>query len=249
LGTGTSQGVPVIGCKCEVCRSTDPKDKRLRTAAMFSVKDVNLVVDSGPDFRQQMLRERVDHVEALLITHEHNDHVIGLDDVRPFNFLYRRDMPVYSIPRVTKELQMRFPYIFAENKYPGAPMVKLFDIDPTQPFEIEGIHIQPIQVWHGKMSVIGYQIDDITYLTDVKTMDPEEIEKVKNTPHLVLNALHHQAHYSHLNLREALELIEIINPGKAYLTHISHHMGLHATISKELPSNVFMGYDGMVIGG
>ena len=248
MGTGTSQGVPVIGCKCEVCQSPDPKDNRLRTSAMFTAGGVNLVIDSGPDFRQQMLREKVDHLEALLITHEHNDHVIGLDDVRPFNFIYRRDMPVYATPRVTAELQMRFPYVFAENKYPGAPMVKLIDIDPTQTFEVGHIKVQPIQVWHGKMPVIGFRIQNITYLTDVKTMDEPEIEKIKGTDHLVINALHHQAHYSHLNLEEALELIQKINPRKAYLTHISHHMGLHAEVNKELPGNVELGYDGMVIG-
>lgn len=249
MGTGTSQGVPVIGCKCKVCLSADPKDNRLRTSAMFSVGGTNLVIDSGPDFRQQMLRESINHIEALLITHEHNDHVIGLDDVRPFNFLYRRDMPVYGTPWVTKEMRLRFPYIFSEKKYPGAPMVKLIDIDPAAPFEVAGVKVQPIKVWHGKMPVIGFQINDISYLTDVKTIDEKEIEKIKGTPHLVLNALHHQPHYSHLNLREALELIEIINPGKAYLTHISHHMGLHAEVSKELPANVEMGFDGMVIGG
>ncbi|MEZ5056540.1 MAG: MBL fold metallo-hydrolase [Saprospiraceae bacterium] len=231
-----------------MCQSVDPRDKRLRTSALVSIGEINLVIDSGPDFRQQMLREGIERVDAILITHEHNDHVIGLDDVRPFNFIYRRDMEVFATSHVNQELRMRFPYVFAANKYPGAPMVKLIDIKAEEKFFAAGIEIEPIQVMHGKMPVLGFKFGPLVYLTDVKTIAEEEIEKIRNCETLVINALHHEPHYSHLNLQEALEMIKKINPGKAYLTHISHHMGLHAKVETTLPENVFLGYDGLRIG-
>jgi len=245
LGSGTSQGVPIIGCDCAVCQSKDPRDKRLRVSILISKEDKNIVVDVGPDFRQQMLRAKVKNLEAVLLTHEHNDHIIGLDDVRPFNFRAWSDMPVYATDRVQKELKTRFAYIFAENPYPGAPMLELHTITKEKTFEVEGIEIIPIEVMHGKLSVLGFRIGDFTYLTDMKTIAEEELEKVKGSKVLVLNALHHNVHHSHLNLKEALEFIKLVQPEEAYLTHVSHRMGLYEEVSKNLPENVYLAYDGL----
>jgi phosphoribosyl 1,2-cyclic phosphate phosphodiesterase len=248
LGTGTSQGVPVISCTCPACTSTDIRDKRLRTSAMIHYGDINIGIDCGPDFRQQMLANKINNLEAILITHEHNDHIIGLDDVRPYNFMQRKDMPVYCLPRVKKELEKRFEYIFAtQNKYPGAPMVQLIEVTADHSFEVEGLTIEPILVDHGRLPILGYRFGDITYLTDVKQLSSSSIEKVKGTRKLVLNALHKEPHYSHLNLEEALALIEILQPEETYLTHTSHRMGPYKEIMKELPEGVVMGYDGLVI--
>jgi len=247
LGTGTSQGVPVIGCRCAVCTSPDPRDKRLRTAALVTVGNKNIAIDCGPDFRQQMLRTNVTSLEAILLTHEHNDHIIGLDDVRPFNFMQRRSMPIYTSLQVQKELHQRFAYAFDRNPYPGAPSFQLHTIDKNNAFEISGIPIIPIEVLHGDLPILGFRIGDFTYLTDVKTIDNIELQKIRGTKVLVLNALHYSPHRTHINLEEALELAAIIGAQQTYFTHMSHHIGLYADVTPKLPKGVFLAYDGLVI--
>lgn len=247
LGTGTSQGIPVIGCDCEVCVSNDPENARLRTSAMISANGKNIVIDVGPDFRQQMLSNNVVDVDSILLTHEHNDHVIGMDDVRPFNFRYRRDMPVYCTTQVMDSLKKRFAYAFMDNPYPGAPRFQLKKITAHSPFEAAGQTIIPILVMHGRMPVLGFRVGDITYITDAKTIADSEIEKIKGTKILVLNALRLEEHHSHLSLREALELVERIRPEQTYFTHISHKMGLASAINKKLPPDVTLAYDGLSV--
>ena len=247
LGTGTSQGVPVIGCECAVCTSADPRNKRLRTSALVSAGDTNIVIDAGPDFRQQMLRANVKRLDALLITHEHNDHVAGLDDVRPFNFKQKMAMPVYVTPKVGDELQSRYSYAFSSNPYPGAPVFALHNMEAGKVFTVAGISVLPLTVMHGTLPVMAFRIDDFSYVTDAKTIPSDTLAQLQGTKILVLNALHHSGHYSHLNLTEALDVIAKIQPKKAYLTHVSHHMGLYDEVSKSLPGNVLLGYDGMEI--
>ena len=247
LGTGTSQGVPVIGCDCAVCMSNDPHDKRLRCSVLISKNGKNILIDIGPDFRQQMLNNNIKDLDAIVVTHEHNDHIIGLDDVRPFNFQYRKDMPIYGMPQVAEALKTRFAYVFQVNSYPGAPKVKIHLINDLEPLIVEGIKIIPIKVYHGKMPVLGFRIDDFTYITDAKTFPKEAIKKIEGTKVLVLNALHHNEHHSHLNLKEALDFIEQIKPEKAYLTHCSHKMGFHKQMNKTLPANVVLAHDGLAI--
>ena len=247
LGTGTSQGIPVIGCDCETCASTDARDKRLRTSVLIETNQKTIVIDAGPDFRQQMLNAKVQKLDALLLTHEHNDHIIGLDDVRPFNFRYKKHMSVYALERVQKELKIRFAYIFEKAPYPGAPRLELKTIDKNHDFYVEDILVTPIEVLHGKMPVLGFRINDLVYITDAKTIADTSLEKMKNAKVLVLNALHFHAHHSHLNISEALAVIEKLQPQKAYLTHFSHKVGLHQKVSATLPSNVFMAYDGLVL--
>ena len=227
--------------------SEDERDKRLRTSALIEVNGQSLVVDCGPDFRQQMLRSKTTNVTAVLITHEHNDHIIGLDDVRPFNFMNWKDMPVYTTSRVAKDLTNRFAYVFAPNPYPGAPKITLNLISKEEPFYVDQTYVIPIEVDHGKLPVLGFRIGDFTYLTDVKSIEEEELQKVMGSRVIVLNALRKQPHHSHLSLDEALALIERIKPEKAYLTHLSHRMGLHQDVSEELPDNVALAYDGLVV--
>lgn len=245
LGTGTSQGVPVIGCDCEVCLSNDPRDKRLRVSILLETQDLTLVVDCGPDFRYQMLRADVKKLDAILITHQHNDHIIGLDDVRPFNFSTWSDMPVYATPSVIREFKIRFAYIFDADPYPGAPMIKLTPIDPGQTFAIKSLDIQPIQVLHGQLPVLGFRFGSFAYITDMKTISELELNKVKGVRILVINALHHKFHHSHLNLEEALAMIDRIKPKQAFLTHLSHRMGLYTEVEKTLPPGVHLAYDGL----
>lgn len=246
LGTGTSQGVPIIGCDCPTCQSTDSKDKRLRCAIMVTLDNgKNIVVDTGPDFRQQMLRANVKDVEAILITHEHNDHVIGIDDVRPINFKQNKDMTVYAVERVINELKDRFKYVFASNPYPGVPRLHLIPMHKSQPFEVAGQHIIPIEVMHYKLPVIGFRFNDFTYLTDIKTISDEELEKVKGTKILVLGALRRRRHLSHMNIKEAIELSQRINPEITYFTHMSHDLGRHKEVIKTLPRNITLAYDGL----
>ncbi len=248
LGTGTSQGVPVIGCDCQVCTSSDTRDKRLRTSALVSMGNTNIVIDAGPDFRYQMLRADVTSVDAILITHEHNDHIIGLDDVRPFNFMQWKDMPLYCTQRVKKDLLTRFHYIFrSKNRYPGAPMIQIHTIEKTDVLSLGGVEVIPIEAWHGRWPVMGFRFDSLTYITDMKSIKEGELEKVKNSKILVVNALHHKEHHSHLNLEQALEFIEKVAPERAYLTHASHRMGLYEEVSKRLPANVFLAYDGLEV--
>ncbi|RFN58357.1 MBL fold metallo-hydrolase [Marixanthomonas ophiurae] len=247
LGTGTSQGVPVIGSDHPVCKSNDPKDKRLRVSVLLQWNNYNYVIDCGPDFRYQMLREGVTHLNGILLTHEHSDHTAGIDDIRPFYFK-QGNIPFYAHKRVFKSLHDRFAYIFEiENKYPGAPTLDEIEIDKDTSFIISEKKVTPIEAMHHTLPVLGFYIDGFTYLTDVKTIAEEEVEKIKDTKVLVVNALREKEHYSHFNLEEALAFIEKINPERAYLTHISHLMGFHEEASKQLPDNVFMAYDTLKI--
>jgi phosphoribosyl 1,2-cyclic phosphate phosphodiesterase len=247
LGSGTSQGVPVIACDCEVCSSVDPKDYRTRTSAMITINGQNHVIDSGPDFRFQMLREKVKTLKSVIFTHEHKDHVAGLDDVRAFNFKEKRDMNVYASDRVKEALLREYHYIFGEKTYPGVPRIKMSIIE-NEPFEIDdNIRIQPIEVLHYKLPIFGFRIGDLTYITDAKTISVSEKEKIKGSKTLIINALHKESHISHFNLDEALKFISEINPQKAFLTHISHLFGKHKVIEENLPDNVHLAYDGLSI--
>jgi phosphoribosyl 1,2-cyclic phosphate phosphodiesterase len=247
LGTGTSQGIPVIGSDHPVCKSTDQKDKRLRVSVWISWGDFSFVIDCGPDFRQQMLRSNCQKVEAILFTHEHADHTAGLDDIRPFN--YRQgEIPIYAHQRVLENLNRRFDYIFEKiDRYPGAPSVKTNEVYNNLNFILGGKTIIPINVHHGDLQVFGYRMDDFAYLTDVKTIEIQEIEKLKGLKVLVVNALRIEEHKTHFNLDEALHFIELIKPEKTYLTHISYVFGFHEAIQKSLPENVFLAYDNLEI--
>lgn len=246
LGTGTSQGVPVIGCDCAVCTSVDPLDNRLRSSALLSDGTTNIIIDAGPDFRQQMLRARVHHVNGILLTHEHNDHVIGLDDVRPFNFSSGHPMSVYALPRVAEQVRRRFEYVFGE-PIPGVPRIELIPLDNDTPFCIGGIKIQPVEIMHGRLPILGFRFGDLTYLTDVKTVSDVEKEKIAGTKYLITSALHHREHPVHMNLDEALAFIADVAPGRAWLTHVSHQMGLAKDVEKQLPPGVALAYDGLEI--
>jgi phosphoribosyl 1,2-cyclic phosphate phosphodiesterase len=244
LGTGTSQGVPVIGCDCPVCRSVDFRDKRLRVSVHVEVAGKRFVIDTGPDFRQQVLRERIRQLDAVLFTHEHKDHTAGLDDVRSYNFLQGRDMPVYARPAVLDQLRREFAYVFAEKKYPGVPRLQLHEIQ-NAPFTVEGVPITPIEVWHLRLPVYGFRIGDFTYITDANRIEASELEKIRGTKVLVLNALQQSAHPSHFTLAEALEIVNRIQPEQAYFTHLSHKMGLHREVEAQLPKHVRLGFDGL----
>ncbi|MGV3557972.1 MBL fold metallo-hydrolase [Larkinella arboricola] len=246
LGTGTSSGVPLIGCTCEVCRSIDFRDKRLRTSIHLAVGGKSFVVDTGPDFRQQMLRAGIRHLDAVLFTHEHKDHTAGLDEVRAYNFLQRQDIPVYAHKRVLTQLQTEFAYIFAEKKYPGIPRLQLNEIN-NEPFELEGVPIIPIDVLHHRLPVFGYRIQNFTYLTDLNYISDQELEKVYGTEVLLLDALQIEPHISHFTLDQAIALVERIQPEKAYFIHISHKLGLHREVEKRLPESMRLGYDGLKI--
>jgi len=246
LGTGTSQGVPVIACPCPVCQSDQEHDKRLRASAFIEVNGVNILIDAGPDFRQQMLRAGVKHIDGILLTHEHKDHIGGLDDVRAFNFVNRMPMDIYAEERVQDALKQEYAYVFAENRYPGVPEMNLFDVD-GYPFEIKGVKVIPIRCFHYKMPIYGYRIGDLTYITDANFISEEEKEKIVGSKYIVINALRKQKHISHFTLGEALKLVEEFSPRKAFITHVSHQMGFHADIQAELPRNVAMAYDGLVV--
>lgn len=246
LGTGTSQGVPVIGCDCEVCTSADVRDHRLRSSALLSDGDTNIIIDAGPDFRQQMLRTHVRHVNCILLTHEHNDHVIGLDDVRPFNFSSGHPMAVYALPRVAEQVRRRFEYVFGE-PIPGVPRIELITLDKDSPFCIGSVKIQPVEIMHGRIPILGFRFGDLTYLTDVKIVTATEKEKIRGTKFLITSALHHAQHPVHMNLDEALAFIADVSPERAWITHISHHMGLTADMERRLPPGVALAYDGLEI--
>jgi phosphoribosyl 1,2-cyclic phosphate phosphodiesterase len=248
LGTGTSQGIPVIGSNHSVCKSTDSKDKRLRVSVWIEINNVSLVIDCGPDFRQQMLNSNCQKLDALLFTHEHADHTSGLDDIRPFFFKQKNPIPIYAHQRVLTSLQKRFDYIFeSENKYPGAPSVTEFEVQNNTPFNINGVTVIPITVDHGGLQVFGFRLENFTYLTDVKSIEKNEINKIIGTKILVVNALREEEHHSHFSLQEALDFIHLIQPEKAYLTHISHLLGFHDEVQKKLPKNVFLAYDNLEI--
>lgn len=244
LGTGTSQGVPVIGCNCQVCASTDPKDKRLRSSVHILANGLSIVIDTGPDFRQQMLRENIKELDAVLFTHHHKDHVAGMDDIRSYNFLLRKTIPVYANHTTKEQLVKEFEYVFEPNGYGGGPKVFINEIDGGA-FYLKDLEITPIEVLHDKLLVYGFKIGDFTYITDANYISDKELEKIRGSKFLVLNALQRNPHPSHFTLEEALEQIRKINPVHAYLTHISHNMGLHREVSKILPGNVHLAYDGL----
>ena len=246
LGTGTSQGIPIIACNCDVCASDDPRDKRLRCSVLVQVGGKNIVIDSGPDFRQQMLRAGVAKLDAILFTHGHKDHVAGLDDVRAYNHVMQRPMDVYAEERVQKILQREFAYSFEEDKYPGVPELSLHTIDET-PFSIDHVQITPIRAMHLKLPILGFRIGRIAYLTDANSISENEKNKLRELDCFIVNGLRKEKHISHFSLKEALALIEEIKPKQAYITHISHQLGLHRLVQNELPPNVFLAYDGLEI--
>lgn len=247
LGSGTSTGVPVISCKCAACTSTDSRDKRLRASILIEKNGRIIVIDTGPDFRAQMLREKVENLDAILFTHSHKDHVGGLDDVRPFNYLQNKSIPVYAEKQVIDVLQREMPYAFnTKNPYPGVPKLDIFTIN-EQPFEIFGIKIIPIRAMHHNMPVLGFRIDDFTYLTDAGSIKDTEIEKIKGSSIFIINGIQWEKHYSHFNVEEAIDVIKKVHPKQAFLTHISHHLGPHAEAEGKLPSGVHIAYDGMVL--
>jgi phosphoribosyl 1,2-cyclic phosphate phosphodiesterase len=246
LGTGTSNGIPLIGCPCEVCTSVDARDKRTRTSVMIEVGGKNFVIDTGPDFRQQMLREKVGSLDAVIFTHEHKDHTAGLDEVRAFNFIQKKAMPVYATERVQQAIRREFAYIFEEPQYPGIPKIDFHTIS-TENFTAEGIPVIPIEVMHHKLPVLGFRMENFSYITDANFISEKEKEKIKGSEILVLNALRKEAHISHFTLDEAIALSKELKVGKTYFTHISHQLGLHADVEKELPQNVEMAFDGLKI--
>ncbi len=246
LGSGTSQGVPVIGCSCEVCQSVDYRDKRLRSSIRVEVSGQSIIVDAGPDFRQQMLREHVQRLDAILFTHTHRDHTAGLDDVRAFNFLQEMDMPVFGTQMVLDQLQIEFAYAFAKDSYPGIPRLALNLIE-DKVFEVNGVKIVPLPVLHLNTPVLGFRFGNFSYITDANFIPEETLERLKGTEVLILNALQHAPHVSHFNLKEALRMVSVIKPAKTYFTHISHKLGRHADTEKNLPDNVSLAYDGLEI--
>ncbi len=244
LGTGTSQGVPVIGCTCDVCQSTDPKDNRTRTSILVENEQTRFVIDTGPDFRQQCLREKVDKLDAVLFTHEHKDHIAGLDDVRAFNFIHKMVMPIYATPNVVNALKREYAYIFSEDKYPGIPEIKIVGIDKDR-FTIGTLEVTPIDVSHYRMPVKAYRINDFAYITDANMIEEEELKKLQGLDVLVLNALRRESHISHFTLSEAIELVSVLKPKKAYLIHMSHQIGKHQDVQAELPENIELAFDGL----
>lgn len=244
LGTGTSQGVPVIACNCEVCKSTDLRDQRLRSSILIETQETSVVIDSGPDFRQQMLRENVQKLDAVVFTHEHKDHVAGLDDIRAFNFKQQSAMDIYADLAVQAAIKREFHYIFADFKYPGIPLLNLHTID-KEPFFVGDIKFAPIEVMHCKLPVLGFRIKDFTYLTDAKTVSESEVEKIRGSRVLVINALQREKHISHFTLAEAIEFAQKIGAEKTYFTHISHKLGKHQEVSEELPHGIELAYDGL----
>lgn len=247
LGTGTSVGIPMIGCTCEVCVSADPADKRLRTSAIIAINGINLLIDIGPDFRFQMLRSKIHNLSGILLTHDHRDHVAGLDDLRAFNFIHNKSYPIYCNEATLKGVREQFGFIFDNVSYNSKAQFDIHLISKDARFTVEDIEVQPIEVIHGKQAILGYRLLSLTYITDASHIEETELEKMKGTEILVLNALRLQPHPTHFSLHRALEIIEIIQPKQTYLTHISHHMGLHASISSTLPENVFLAYDGLSV--
>ncbi|HKC69563.1 MAG TPA: MBL fold metallo-hydrolase [Bacteroidia bacterium] len=246
LGTGTSQGIPLIGCTCQVCQSIDEKDKRLRTSVLIEHNNNTFVIDTGPDFRQQMLREKVKDLNAVIFTHEHKDHIAGLDDVRAFNFLYKKPMDVYATERVQKAIKNEFSYAFSGEKYPGIPQINLHTI-ANDNFTVNGTTFIPINVMHHKMPVKGFRVEGITYITDANFIADEEKKKIKGSEIIIINALRREEHISHYTFKQAIDLMFELQPKRAYFTHISHQLGLHKEVSKELPDWIELAYDGLTI--
>lgn len=246
LGTGTSQGVPIICCECEVCRSQNPKDNRLRTSILIESHSAKVVIDSGPDFRQQMLRQKIKTLDAVVFTHEHKDHIAGLDEVKAFNYFNKMRMPVYATERVQEALKREFAYIFAEDKYPGIPEIDVFTVT-DESITIKDIVLLPIDVIHYRLPVKAYRINDFTYITDANYISEEEKQKIKGSKIIVINALRREEHVSHYTFQQAIDLMNELKPERAYFTHISHQLGLHDEVSKELPPFIELAYDGLQI--
>jgi phosphoribosyl 1,2-cyclic phosphate phosphodiesterase len=246
LGTGTSSGVPMIGCECEVCTSLDKKDNRLRSSILVQSPTTTIVVDTGPDFRYQMLREKVKKVDAVLYTHPHKDHLAGLDDIKAYNYFLQKPIEIYANSLTEEAVRRDFYYAFADNKYPGIPELNLNTIT-LDPFIVGDIPVIPILVWHLKMPVLGFRFGQFTYITDANKIDDAEKEKIKGSSTLVLNALRKQKHISHFTLQEAIDIVEELKIPAAYFTHISHQLGLHSAIEAELPDHIHLGYDGLTL--
>jgi phosphoribosyl 1,2-cyclic phosphate phosphodiesterase len=243
LGSGTSQGVPVISCTCAVCTSSDTRDNRLRSSVFIEVNGTNMVIDTGPDFRYQMLRSKINKLDAVLLTHSHKDHIAGLDDVRAYNYFQQKPMDVYATEETQQALRREYSYIFDNQDYPGIPQIRLHTIQSATPFSVSGIEVTPIRVLHYKMEVIGFRIQDFTYITDANYIAPQEIEKIKGSKVLVLNALRHEQHVSHYTLSQAIEIAKEIGAEETYFTHISHQLGLHKEVDAELPEGMHLAYD------
>lgn len=246
LGTGTSMGIPIIGCKCNVCTSQDPRDKRLRSSALLSIDGYNILIDAGPDLRTQMLRSKTMHIDAVLLTHEHKDHIGGIDDLRPFNYLQKSEINIYAEHRVCEAIRREYAYAFEENPYPGVPSICLNRIDESA-FYIGDIKIVPIRGMHRDLPVLGFRIGDIAYLTDMNYILNDELQKLFGTKYLVINALRIKEHFSHFNLEAALDIVASIKPIRAFLTHISHEMGVYSDSVRFLPENAILAFDGMEI--
>lgn len=246
LGTGTSQGVPVIGCDCPVCQSPDPRDNRLRTSVHIQAGNNSIVIDTGPDFRQQMLREKIRKIDAIFFTHQHKDHVAGMDDIRSFYFRQKTEIPIYANADTIDRLKAEFPYVFKPGNYKGVPKIEVHSIS-GKAFDLNDVRVQPVELTHYDIKILGFRIGDFTYITDANFIDKEAARLISGSRILVINALQKDSHPSHFTLNQALTEIERFKPERAYLTHMSHRMGLHQEVSKELPDNVFLAYDGLKI--
>jgi phosphoribosyl 1,2-cyclic phosphate phosphodiesterase len=244
LGTGTSSGVPMVACDCDVCQSTDPKDNRLRSSVLIESATTTIVIDTGPDFRYQLLRQKVKKLDAVVFTHPHKDHIAGLDEVRAFNFFQQKPMYVYANELTQEGIIREFPYAFYETRYPGVPEIKMFTIQ-NDTFQVGDLTITPIQVWHLKMPVLGFRIGNFTYITDANRIDAEELDKIKGSEVLVLNTLRQSPHISHFSLEEGIQLVQTLQIPQAYFTHISHQMGKHADVNPTLPDGIELAYDGL----
>jgi phosphoribosyl 1,2-cyclic phosphate phosphodiesterase len=247
LGSGTSQGVPIIGCGCDVCTSTDYRDHRLRSSIHIETEHTHIQVDIGPDFRQQMLRSKITHIDAIVLTHEHNDHIAGLDDVRPFNFRQKKAMQIYGLARVIADVRSRFAYVFDDNPYPGAPLIETHIIERRQQLHIGDLTVQCIPIMHGKMEIIGFRINNFAYICDVSEIADSEISELRGVDTLIISALHHRPHPAHLTLAQAIAYIDRVAPRAAYITHISHEMGRYDDICERLPDHIRPAIDGMEI--
>lgn len=246
LGTGTSQGVPIIGCKCKVCTSQNPKDKRLRSSVLIEHKNKKILIDAGPDFRQQLLRENIENLDAIILTHEHKDHTGGLDDVRAINYLQKKALPIYCEKRVEESLHKEYSYAFDKIKYPGVPEFDIKTIN-NAPFQIDDINVIPIRVYHYKLPILGFRIGNITYITDANKIEKEEMKKIIGSEIFVINTVRKQKHLSHFSLPEAIEVAKKINSKATYLTHLSHQIGTHNHLTSILPEGIYASYDGLSV--
>ncbi len=245
MGTGTSLGVPIIGCDCQACASEDPRDKRSRSSIHIETQGISIVIDTGPDFRAQCLANGVTRVDAVIITHPHRDHLAGLDDIRPFCYKQQGDIPVYAPAMSCEAIRRDYAYCFQEPKYPGVPDIDLHETEYLTPFHIGPVEVLPIPVMHGRMEIAAYRIGGFTYITDANSISERAMEAIRGTEYLVINALSTRPHHSHFSLSEALEVVELIQPKMAYLTHIGHSLGRYAETSATLPPNVRLSYDGL----